>query len=592
MATQFIHKLRYLLFSPESRFELLARSFYHRMAATKLYFLVQDWLAKRSYRRFLNHQKNQVLPEPGTLIHQPKITFLLNRSNASGEDLQLSLASIQALQGDNWEVITPYSDGNHFEELPSHFTTDSRIRWLEQNQKNILDSITGDYVIFCEDGDQFFHPLLIHFYQALSDEVSPDLVYYDCEWRTNGRGKTKPFFKPSALSPALMLSVNYASRGFIKLSSLKTFIDTIDPTLNLQYQEYNFVLKLHERKASWRHLPFILLSQNALPTPDNPETSQAITDHLSRQGLQEAIALNLDQGTRFIWKSDDPSIAIIILTRNHRQLLETLINSIFAYPYKQPINITIVDNASDDKDALEYHQQLSRLPNIKVVPYPKPFNYSEAINLGVANSDSDLILLMNDDMEVINGNWIPELAQWAIRSEVGVVGAKLIRANHTIQHIGIIMGLTGFMGHIYLNAPEHYFGLWGSADWYRDILAVTGACQMMRREVFDQVGGYDEGYRMAFGDIDFCLRVHGQGYRNIFTPFASLYHYEGLTRGYITPVSDILLGYERMENYLIDEDPYFSPNLTYTRIPKCTLKGHSKALRLAQIEERKKFYTK
>jgi predicted glycosyltransferase involved in capsule biosynthesis len=121
---------------------------------------------------------------------------------------------------------------------------------------------------------------------------------------------------------------------------------------------------------------------------------------------------------------------------------------------------------------------------------------------------------------------------------------------------------------------------------------VTGACQMLRRAVFNEVGGYDEGFQLAFGDIDFCLRVHEQGYRNIVTPFAKLTHYEGRSRGYVTPVGDILRGYEKFETYLIDDDPYFSPNLTYTRIPKCALKKSSAGDNRQQIEIRRSFYHK
>jgi O-antigen biosynthesis protein len=188
--------------------------------------------------------------------------------------------------------------------------------------------------------------------------------------------------------------------------------------------------------------------------------------------------------------------------------------------------------------------------------------------------------------------WLSELTQWAIRPEVGVVGAKLLRKNRTIQHVGIILGLTGFMGHIYLNAPEHYNGLFGSVDWYRNYLAITGACQMIRRDVFEEVGGYDLAYELAFGDIDFCIKVHEKGYQNVYTPFAKVFHYEGSSRGYQTPVDDILRGYEQLETYLVEGDPFYSPNLTYTRIPKCVVEKHSDDERLRQTRARKSFYLK
>jgi hypothetical protein len=176
-------------------------------------------------------------------------------------------------------------------------------------------------------------------------------------------------------------------------------------------------------------------------------------------------------------------------------------------------------------------------------------------------------------MKVINPWWLGELAQWAMRPEIGVDGGKLLHPNYTIQHAGLILGMNGFLGHLYLNAPEHYCGLLGSADWYRNLHAVTSTCQMVRRELFTTVGGYDENYRLVFGDIDFCLRLHDLGYRNMVTPFARLYHYEGKSRGYKSPVDDILRGYDQMADRLKVEDPYFSQILNCEPILKCQL-GH------------------
>jgi len=180
------------------------------------------------------------------------------------------------------------------------------------------------------------------------------------------------------------------------------------------------------------------------------------------------------------------------------------------------------------------------------------------------------------------------MVRWACQPEIGVVGAKLLHKNRSIQHAGIILGMNGFIGHLYLNAPEHYHGLAGSADWYRNFYALTGACQAMRRNVFNQVGGYDPRFRLAFGDIDFCLRVIKEGYRNLYTPFAQLIHFEGSSRGYSTPTGDILFGYHELKSWLEADDPYFSPNLTYTPIPKCNT-GHRTANdRLERIEQRKR----
>ena len=245
-----------------------------------------------------------------------------------------------------------------------------------------------------------------------------------------------------------------------------------------------------------------------------------------------------------------------------------MITSIIQNNHKK-FSIQIIDNNSDDLSTLSYYEEIEKLDNVSIIPYNKKFNYSEAINLGVSKSHSDLLLFLNDDMGTTNEFWLEELIQWASQPGIGVVGTKLIRHNHTIQHAGIILGLNDFAGHLYLNAPEHYTGILGSVDWYRNFLAVTGACQMVRREVFEEVGGYDENFVLTFGDIDFCLKVYEKGYRNMYTPFANLFHYEGQSRGYTTPSMDILQGFERIRGILRRGDPYFSDNLSLTSIPRC-----------------------
>jgi GT2 family glycosyltransferase len=347
---------------------------------------------------------------------------------------------------------------------------------------------------------------------------------------------------------------------------------------------------MSEKLNSFSHLPAMLATLTSLVLPKDDDLRGVIAKHLNQQGLNEVSYEERFNLPRFIWKVRDPSVAIVILTKNHHQYLENLLKSINNHTRDSKHKILIVDNGSDDQATLAYYEKIDKVQNIKIVAYDKPFNYSEAINLGVGSSDSDLVLLLNDDMKVGNDIWLDELTQWAIEPEIGVVGAKLLRTNHTIQHAGIIMGLNGFAGHLYLNAPEHYDGLFGPVDWCRNVLAVTGACQMVRRAVFEAAGGYDEAYQLAFGDIDFCLRVNQLGYRNMVTPFANIFHYEGQTRGYTTPMGDILKGLEEMEGILIEGDPYFSPHLTLTRIPKCDLSSSSKASRIQQIESRKAFY--
>jgi O-antigen biosynthesis protein len=588
--TTLINKLRTLLLSPDSQLELALRTIYHKVLSTRIYFLWQDFQAKRSYKtcRSLKFQSDPTLPDPAA--KKPMISFVINWPGTDTSGLKSTLETIQKFNEDSWEVTVVSSTTNGLPDTDLIRAFNGKLTALEKF--NPLNGLDGDYVLFCEAGDVFFDHLLTQFYNCLPLENNPDLTYYDCEFYRKETKSFFPFFKPSALSPALLLSVNYLSRCFFRREAIQKHWSKNEQPRSICSLELDIALRLCESGCKLTHIPTILITQTHLPTADSPELQETLEAHLVRQGLKDVTLSQEQAGLRFSWNTGSPSLSIIILSRNNIRFLKPLIPDLLALPFTGHFSIHIVDNGSDDPETLSFYDQILQNQGVSIIPYPKPFNYSEAINLGVRQTDSDLVLLMNDDMAVHNITFLNELSQWAIRPEIGVVSGKLLRKNHTIQHAGIVLGLTGFMGHIYLNAPEHYHGLHGSADWCRNYLAMTGACQMVRRSVFNEVGGYDEDFVLAFGDIDFCLKVHEIGYLNVYSPFAQLYHYEGSSRGYQTPPEDALKGYETMEPYLINDDPYFSPNLTYTRIPKCAHIKQSKEDRKQQFDARKDFYMK
>ena len=585
-----LNKLRKWFLSPDSRLELGLRTLYHKILATRLAFLVQDWLAKRSYRKWRRKHLNRSTNHVDDFQEIPLVTFVLFCPEGLTPKAQATIQSIKNLQGESREVIL-FVPGE-VQNQDNIFAVQAKynIRPVVRHIEDVLDVVNGEFLVFCAAGDQFYDPLLIRFYQSVEKDSSIDLIYYDCEYFDITSGQMMPHFKPGKFSPELLLSVNYLSRGLIRTDAARQVVANIELPKNFFAFEYALALKMSEKLNSISCIPSMLSTQISLVLSKDDDLRGVIAKHLSRQGLVEISYEERLSLPRFIWKVKDPSVAMIILTKNHHQYVENLLKSIRNHTRSSKHDILIVDNGSDDQATLAYYEKIDQAQNIRIVVYDKPFNYSEAINFGVGSTNADLVLLLNDDMKVGNDLWLDELTQWAIRPGIGVVGAKLLRENHTIQHAGIIMGLNGFAGHLYLNAPEHYQGLFGPVDWYRNVLAVTGACQMVRREIFEAVGGYDEAYRLAFGDIDFCLRVHQLGYRNMVTPFANIFHYEGQTRGYTTPTGDILKGLEDMEGILIEGDPYYSPHLSLTRIPKCDLSPSSRVSRIQQIESRKAFY--
>jgi len=585
-----LDKIRSRFLSPHSPLELKLRTFYHRLSSTRIFFRFQTWQARQSYKKCRADLRSQSITDTNTFEKQPLVSFILNYDVKEIDHIRTTITSIQNLRSPHWEIILIAPATTENDAALSKLTQKKRIKYSPIPQKELPDCLSGDYVIFCAAGDVFFEGLLMRFYEVFNKEPSADVYYYDSEYAAVDLSQPHPFFKPSAHSPELLLSVNVYSRGLIRkdiLQELHMEINNREETIN---SEYEIMLQLSENGAKFQHIPHLLLTQTELVTSSNITNHQMITSHLSRLGVNQVSSEEVDSVLRFFWENNDPSVAIIIPSRNHYQLLTNLIDSIQQKTNYTKYTINIVDNNSDDNETLRFYEQIKKDERFSIIPYDAPFNYSEAINLGVEKTHSDLVLLLNDDMEVIDPFWLSELAQWAIRPDIGVVGAKLIRENHLIQHAGIIIGLNGFAGHIYLNAPENYHGLFGSVNWYRDYLAVTGACQMMRRSLFTMIGGYDEKYRLAFGDIDFCLQVHEHGFQNVYTPFARLFHYEGKSRGYQTPIQDILNGFEMIQDYLISDDPYYSPNLTYTRIPRCSVTRKSKAQRIKQMETRIKFY--
>jgi GT2 family glycosyltransferase len=178
---------------------------------------------------------------------------------------------------------------------------------------------------------------------------------------------------------------------------------------------------------------------------------------------------------------------------------------------------------------------------------------------------------LNNDVEVLDADWLEELVRWAERPEIGAVGAKLLFPNGTIQHAGIVIGLTGHAGHVFAGSSEGACGPFGSPNWYRNPLAVTGACMMVRRSAFNEVGGFDEEYELAFSDVALCLHLVNRGYRNVYTPFARLLHHEGASRTQGAPARDMLRGFREMEAVISRGDPSFNPNLSLsTRDPSVT----------------------
>ncbi|MFQ6109610.1 MAG: glycosyltransferase family 2 protein, partial [Candidatus Aminicenantales bacterium] len=258
-----------------------------------------------------------------------------------------------------------------------------------------------------------------------------------------------------------------------------------------------------------------------------------------------------------------PLVSIIIPMKDMVSFLQRNIRSIEEKTEHNNYEILIIDNNSQERQTHEYFETIRRKKNIRIITYKEPFNFSKINNFAVERADGDVILFLNNDVEVITRGWLKAMLEHATREEVGAVGAKLIFPNNTIQHAGTVLGLGGVAGHSHKHFPAESNGYFGALNTIRNYSAVTAACMMTRKKVFEEVGGFDEIHlSVAFNDVDLCLKMREKGYLVVYTPYAALYHYESTSRGYELNPDEILYMKNRW-GHLLFSDPYYNPNLTF-----------------------------
>lgn len=591
-----VKKIIWNFFPPESNVERAIRTQYHRFTSTKLFVKWQIYKSKKSYESWLQNQEKHKIEERIIFPFQPIFSFFLSLDLLDLDSSIKTIRSIQAQSLESWELIL-FSTKN----LP----TKSQINQLighDQRIKLFIEEVTclrrfielseGDYIICCSPGDTFEKILVYELVKNINTNPTTEIIYTDVDIQKYKRKKPLAFFKPEKYSPELHLSINYLSNGLVKKNSAFAQIAKVNPVNDFLLQEWELMFLICEKQAEISHIPLVLVHQYRPMIEKRTQEKSIMEAHFRRVGKPHSLQIIQGDEVHLRWKLSEPSVSIVIPSKNHYLILKMLIDSLFTQTNYKNFEVVIVDNNSKDYELLSYYTKITKEYPVQIIPFNEEFNYSKAINLGASASQSEMLLFLNNDMEIISPDWLTELVQWTMIPEIGIVGGKLLYKNNTIQHAGIIIGLQGFVGHLYLHAPDHYFGLLGSVDWYRNVSAVTGACQMMRRSVFDELGGYDEKFKLVFNDIDFCLRAINKGYRNLYTPFAALKHLEGKSRGFTNPRQDLLRGFDVLDEWISKEDPYFSPNLTYTTIPMCQFGDSQINKRLEQILERRKYIPK
>ncbi len=524
----------------------------------------------------------------------PRISILVPVFNPDPKLLAAAIASVKAQNYGNWELCLADDASIDPETRPLLETLsagDPRIRvaWREQNghiaaaSNSALAIATGEWCALLDQDDLLADDALA--WTAIETAAHPDaqLIYSD-EDKINSQGaRFDPFFKPD-WNPELFLGQNYLNHlGVYRTELLRELGGFRDGYAGSQ--DYDLALRFSEKLPSdqIRHIPRILYHWRAVSgslaaaidaKPSAKEGARrAIAEHLRRRGISarvEACAENPERH-RVLYElpSPTPLVSIVIPMRDRASLLKRCLDGIRRRTDYDRIEVVVVDNGSTEKPAREFLAELKAAKDTQVLEDNGPFNFSRLINGGAAAARGEVLALLNNDTEVENADWLREMVSLVLQPDVGAVGARLWYGNRTLQHGGVILGLGGMAGHAFDGATRGYPGYFDNLFLARDCPAVTGACMLVRKDVFHVTGGFDEKhFAVSYNDIDFCLRLRERGLRVVLTPYANLIHHESASRGRVrTPEADEQFfreaaSFRKKWGAQLLSDPFYNPNLS------------------------------
>jgi GT2 family glycosyltransferase len=530
--------------------------------------------------------------------YRPRISIIVPVYNTEKEMLIQMIESVLAQSYDNWQlcIADGNSDKQHVKEvLQSYRNRDERIqiiflkenRHIAENSNEALSLAEGEFVGFLDHDDLLAPFALYEVVKILNDGSHIDLIYSD-EDNVDYRGeRSMPFFKPD-WSPDLLCSVNYICHFAV---ARKKIVDKLGG-FRRQYdgaQDYDLFLRISAVTSRIAHIPKILYHWRVHEGSTAGDVSKkvyadtagkgALTDFFHSSGI-DAYVISGPAQTNYQVRfrvSGEPLVSIIIPFRDKVELLKTCVKSILNKTTYKHYELLLVSNKSTEEETFHYLESLKNNTMVKILRYDHEFNFSKINNFAAAASQGEFLLFLNNDTEVITDNWLMLMLEHAQRKETGVVGCKMLFPDKTIQHAGVVLGMTGFAGHVFAGLPDHSHNYFGSTDFVRNYLAVTGACMMIKRTVFEKAGGFNEDFVLCGSDVDLCLRIHSLGYRNIYTPYAVLYHHESVSRkGCPIPRNDYRRSLAVYGKYLENGDPYYNHNLSLLTTDCSLLSGSEK----------------
>lgn len=524
-----------------------------------------------------------------------KFSILVPLYNTPKKYLLEMIDSVRSQTYGNWELcLADGSDAKHnyVEQICKEYQKKDKRILYQRIEKNLgisgntnvcFHMATGNYIgLF--DHDDILHPSVLFENMKVICEKNADYVYTDeATFHGNSINNMSTMHFKSDFAIDTLRANNYichfSTFDASLLEETGLFRSEFDGS-----QDHDMILRLTTAAQNVCHIPKILYywrsHKNSVASDINAKVyaidaaKRAVEDHLKQCGIAGKPESTKAFPTIFKINyeiTNHPLISIIIANKDHYSDLAKCIESIQYKSTYDNYEIIVVENNSTEEKLFSYYETINQIENIKVVKYEGNFNYSAINNLGVSHAKGEYILLLNNDTEVITNNWMEEMLMYAQREDVGAVGAKLYYGDDTIQHAGIVIGLGAHRsaGHTHYRLPKANLGYMGKLYYAQDVSAVTGACLMVKKSLFDELQGLDETFAVALNDVDFCLRLRQLGLLNIFTPFAELYHYESKSRG-LDDKEEKATRYQeevtkfrhRWKEALESGDPYYNVNFS------------------------------
>ena len=519
----------------------------------------------------------------------PKISIIIPMYNTPEKFFKELVDGLIKQTYSNWELCLADGSPEKNEKLKKIYKKDSRIKYkflgenkgISGNTNAALELATGDFIALLDHDDLLPEFSLFEIVKCINKNPDVDFIYTDEDkFEELGGKRYDPYFK-SDFAPDTLRANNFICHFSVfkkeLMEELGGFRSEFDGA-----QDYDIILRMSEKAKKIIHIPKILYHWrvHALSTAKSGGTAKpyayeagikAVQTHIDRIGLKGKVISGNTLGTYKVnyELNEKPKVSIIIPNKDYASTLKVCLKSIEKLTTYENYEIIVVENNSEEQKTFDYYKEIDGKNKVKVIKYPENgFNYSKIINYGVKNSDGEYIIQLNNDTQLLTPNWIEEMLEFAQREDVGAVGAELFYPDKSIQHAGIIIGIGGVAGHVFRNIPHGMHGYFSKDAMVQNMSAVTAACIMASRKMYDLVGNMDEKFEVAFNDVDFCLKIREQGKLIVYNPYVQFIHYESKSRGFEDTLEkqkrfqgEIERFQSRWKKILQDGDPYYNINL-------------------------------